>query len=211
MTLLNQSVQVSGQLGKLFGSLRDGQAPTNFTRAFLKDLGYKSSNHHAVIPLLKGLGFLTADGAPTPRYKEFLDETRWRKVLAEAIREAYEDIFVIRSKPTKDDRKAIAGKYKSTYNLSDTAAERAASTFLALLDLADPNALYASSQDGVASPPNGASSNGHAEGQQPLAVSLKTAARELGLHNNIQIHLPATKDLEVYSAIFKSLREHLVV
>ena len=27
-----------------------------------------------------------------------------------------------------------------------------------------------------------------------------------GLHNNIQIHLPATKDAEVYNAIFKSLR-----
>lgn len=30
-----------------------------------------------------------------------------------------------------------------------------------------------------------------------------------GLHYNIQIHLPATKDAEVYNAIFKSLREHL--
>jgi hypothetical protein len=30
-----------------------------------------------------------------------------------------------------------------------------------------------------------------------------------GLHYNIQIHLPATKDTEVYDAIFKSLKEHL--
>jgi hypothetical protein len=30
-----------------------------------------------------------------------------------------------------------------------------------------------------------------------------------GLHYNIQIHLPATKDVEVYNAIFKSLKEHL--
>jgi hypothetical protein len=34
--------------------------------------------------------------------------------------------------------------------------------------------------------------------------------RPSGLHYNIQIHLPATKDVEVYNAIFKSLREHLV-
>jgi hypothetical protein len=31
-----------------------------------------------------------------------------------------------------------------------------------------------------------------------------------GLHYNIEIHLPATKDVEVYNAIFKSLREHLI-
>jgi hypothetical protein len=30
-----------------------------------------------------------------------------------------------------------------------------------------------------------------------------------GLHYNIQIHLPATKDIEVYNSIFKSLKEHL--
>jgi hypothetical protein len=29
-------------------------------------------------------------------------------------------------------------------------------------------------------------------------------------HYNIQIHLPATKDVEVYNAIFKSLKEHLI-
>jgi hypothetical protein len=32
----------------------------------------------------------------------------------------------------------------------------------------------------------------------------------VGLHYNIQIHLPATKDLEVYNAIFKSLKDHLL-
>ena len=31
-----------------------------------------------------------------------------------------------------------------------------------------------------------------------------------GLHYNIQIHLPATKDIEVYNSIFKSLKEHLI-
>jgi hypothetical protein len=30
------------------------------------------------------------------------------------------------------------------------------------------------------------------------------------LNYNIQIHLPPTKDVEVYNAIFKSLREHLL-
>lgn len=32
----------------------------------------------------------------------------------------------------------------------------------------------------------------------------------VGLHYHIQIHLPATKDLEVYNAIFKSLKDHLL-
>jgi hypothetical protein len=35
-------------------------------------------------------------------------------------------------------------------------------------------------------------------------------AHRPALHYNIQIHLPATKDIEVFNAIFKSLREHLL-
>ena len=31
-----------------------------------------------------------------------------------------------------------------------------------------------------------------------------------GLRYNIKVHLPATKDVEVYNAIFKSLKEHLL-
>lgn len=49
MALLNQSVQVYGKLDQLFRSLRDGQAPQKFTREFLRDLGFKSSNWHAAI------------------------------------------------------------------------------------------------------------------------------------------------------------------
>ena len=45
----------------------------------------------------------------------------------------------------------------------------------------------------------------------PNTKNLKNKDYEnLGLHYNIQIHLPATKDLEVYNAIFKSLKDHLI-
>lgn len=33
----------------------------------------------------------------------------------------------------------------------------------------------------------------------------------LGFHYNIQIHLPATTDISVYNAIFKSLKDNLLI
>jgi uncharacterized protein DUF5343 len=212
MALLNQPVQVYGQLPKLFETLRSGTAPPKFTRQYLKDLDFKSSNHLQFIPLLKGLGFLTADGSPTERYKHFLDGTRWRQILAESVREAYGDIFVLKARPANSDLQMITGKFKSTYNLSDLQAERAARTFLALANLADPDILY-----GVGKPEGVPQQMEHADqfpsttppinGTSILATPSKS---EVGLHYNIQIHLPATKDIEVYNAIFKSLRDHLI-
>ena len=39
---------------------------------------------------------------------------------------------------------------------------------------------------------------------------MKRSALSTELHYTIQVHLPATKDLEVYNAIFKSLKENLL-
>lgn len=190
-----------GKLGEFFHRLRDGQAPERFTQELLKDLGYTSKNHRAFIPILKSLGFLTPDGQPTDRYNEYRSHSSSQRVMAEALKDAYSDIFLIKSHPTPADKPAIEGKFKSYHNVSDSVAKVMTSTFFALLNLADLNALNksnpvepesANTEDQQTTPENGV---------QPPALG--------GLHYNIQIHLPATKDVEVYNAIFKSLKEHL--
>jgi hypothetical protein len=181
----------------------------------LKDIDFKSSNHLQFIPLLKGLGFLTANGIPTDRYRQFLDGSRWKKVLAEAVREAYGDIFVLKAKPTNSDLQMITGKFKSTYNQSDTAADRAARTFLALLNLSDPDTLYGTAKSDAAAAPaeeliTSLSAQPVVDKTPDTSTPIVKSRAPLGLNYNIQIHLPATKDIEVYNAIFKSLREHII-
>lgn len=204
MALANQYVQCYGQIPDLFKKISEGQAPKKFTQQHLKDIGLTSVNHRAFIPLLKVLGFLTPEGEPTQRYHSFRDPSQARSVLGDAIKEAYGDVFVIKAQPTKDDREAVEGKFKSTHNTSDRVATLMANTFFSLLDLAD---LKRPSKE-----------------EMPKKDTAPTAKREVvkedreakartfqvpGLHYDIQIHLPATKDIEVYNAIFKSLREHL--
>lgn len=211
MALLNQSIQVPGQLATVFRELQQGQAPEKFSRQFLKDKGFLSSNYHALIPLFKGLGFISTDGSPTQRYRDLLDSTKTKVVIAEAIKEAYSDIFVLKNRPTKADKKIIIGKYKTQYNMSETTADRAATTFLALLELADEEVLYGPQKEKrepqrtSEEAPEAAPHNAPDEHKR-IAPKSKV---EFPLHYNIQIHLPATKDLEVYNAIFKSLKEHI--
>jgi len=54
--------------------IRDGQAPERFTHQLLKDWGFSSKNDRAFVPLLKELGFLTADGKPTSMYHDYRDQ-----------------------------------------------------------------------------------------------------------------------------------------
>ncbi|PKM18389.1 MAG: hypothetical protein CVV11_13810 [Gammaproteobacteria bacterium HGW-Gammaproteobacteria-15] len=205
MALSNAYTEAYGKLGEFFNKLRDGQAPPQFTHQFLIDLGFKSNKQRAYIPLLKALGFLTPDGKPTARYKDYRDHSQSKRIMGEALKEAYADIFLIKENPTSADHATVEGKFKSYHNASDNVALNMRRTFFALLDLADlkgkptPKKASESAEDHALP---------HVEPAPPVTapqVHIKTP----GLHYNIQIHLPATKDIEVYNAIFKSLKEHL--
>lgn len=202
MALTSAYTEAYGKLGDFFNKLRDGQAPPLFTQQFLIDLGFKSNKQRAYIPILKALGFLTPDGKPTARYKDYRDHSQSKAIMGEALKEAYADLFLIKENPTSADSAAIEGKFKSYHNASDNVAINMRRTFMSLLELADiknsPTKKTAI-QDKEESAPT------TLEQSPPHAQLTKTP----GLHYNIQIHLPATKDIEVYNAIFKSLKEHL--
>jgi hypothetical protein len=180
----------------------DGTAPPKFTQAHLKSIGFKSSNDFGVIGLLKDLKFLSEDGTPTQRYHDYRDKSKSKGVMAAALSDAYEDLFHINENPTKQDRSSIQGKFKSTHNVSERVAELQAATFFTLLDMADLNSKSNKAE------PSPASEEKPASNGQPPAVPF--AGQLGGLRYNIEIHLPATKDVEVFNAIFKSLKEHLL-
>lgn len=192
-------------LPAIMAKIQAGTAPDKFNVDHLKGLGFKSSTDRAIIPLLKDLGFLTEDGTPTKRYHDYRDKSRSKAVMAEALRESYQELFHVNEKPSDADRDAVMGKFKSTHNASDRVAEVQSMTFFALLKLADLNA-----------PADRAAPERTEPTPPPIArdaaspIRTRPEDRMPSLRYNIKIHLPPTKDVEVYNAIFKSLREHLL-
>jgi hypothetical protein len=123
--------------------------------------------------------------------------------MAEALREAYSDVFTIKANPTDADRPLIEGKFKSVHNASANVAKLMANTFYSLLELADLShgAIETKKEEKQPEPPVQAKIGADTQPASPPRPTL---------HYNIQIHLPATKDIEVFNAIFKALKEHLL-
>lgn len=191
----------------------EGTAPDKFTTEHLKKIGFPSSNDRALIGVLKDLGFLTESGTPTQRYHDYRNTSKSRHVLGDALKEAYADIFHLNEKPSEGDRQAIVGLFKSTHNVSDQVAGFMANTFLTLLSLADISGASKPQKkepEKKKEPPEEIQpefqnekglQNGGTQFHNPIGPNLRY---------NIEIHLPATKDIEVYNSIFKSLKEHLL-
>lgn len=94
-------------------AIQAAQAPPRFTQKFLEGLGYQNSNDRAIINVLKGIGFLDDSGVPTNRYHRYLDQTQSALVLAEGIRDAYEDLFRINRRANEMSTQDVKNKMKT--------------------------------------------------------------------------------------------------
>lgn len=190
-----------------FNAIQTAKAPEKFTTKFLKDLDFTSSNDRLFIGILKGLGFLDDAGTPTERYFAFLDHSQSGRVLAEAIQDAYDELFALNKNAQKLTVDEVKGKLKSLTQgqKSENVIGWIANTFKTLCDLAD----WSTPTAGKKKPdPEVPSDTPLSIGEVPAPAEPVT--RELELHYNIQIILPESRDQAVYDALFASLRRHLL-
>jgi Family of unknown function (DUF5343) len=201
----------------IFQAIQAAQAPPRFTTRFLEGLGFSNSNDRAIINVLKSLGLLDDSGVPTKRYHEYLDQSQSATVLANAIREAYADLFRVNRAAQTMTQTDVKNKMKtlSEGQFTDRVLTQMAMTFTALVKLADFSASTPAgalstlaeqrSDEGDATPPATIPqpSNGVQSAPAP------TATARFGLMYNINIHLPESRDQAVYDALFKALKEHL--
>ena len=192
-------------LDGILNAIQSAQAPEKFTNAFLESLEFKSSSDRLVIGVLKALGFIDDSGRPKDRYFRFLDQTQSAKVLAEGIRDAYQDLFKINTKANELSKQDVMNKFKtlSQGQLSEAVLDKMALTFTALVKLGD-----------FTSPAATTSQQGSVELDKSESAKTETAAHAAvklgGLVYNIQIVLPESRDPAVYDALFQSLKRHIL-
>ncbi|MCO8031222.1 DUF5343 domain-containing protein [Brevundimonas diminuta] len=207
MALPKSYLTSTKNLAALLEAMKAAQAPDTFNLKFLEGLGFPSSNDRLVVGVLVALGFLSQDRKPTDRYFRFLDQTQSAVVLAEGIREAYKDLFQVNTNAYKLSRSEIINKFKtlSQGQLSEAVLDKMALTFGELVKLADFETKAA--VDSIDSPENIAPDVDVQGGETRLIQASHSLG---GLHYNIQIILPESRDPKVYDALFRSLREHLL-
>ena len=200
------------RLSEILDALKTAKAPDKFTQNFLESLEFKSKGDRLVIGVLKELALIDDTGKPTDRYFRFIDQSKSATVLAEAIEEAYEDLFAVNRKANELSKPEIVGKFKtlSQGKYSDSVLDKMATTFLGLAGLADfeNNSQPQTEVETVDSPNDNESAS--RESNNFTNAPLKSATGLGGLVYNIQIVLPETRDPKVYDALFRSLKEHLL-
>lgn len=166
----------------IFQAIQGAQAPPRFTMKFLEGLGFANSNDRATINVLKGLGFLEDSGIPTKRYHQYLDQSQSATILAEAIREAYADLFRVNRAAQTMTQADVKNKMKtlSEGQFTERVLTQMAMTFVTLVKLAD---FMSTSPAGTAPRPDEvAQENSDTPSGQPTArrcAATRSVARQV--------------------------------
>jgi hypothetical protein len=192
-------------------AIQKAALPDAFNTDFLKDMGFTSSNDRPAIKLFKFLGFLDSSNRPQTPYREFMDSTKAKTVLAVRIRAAYDDLFTADKTANTKTAQNLKGWFKTKTGAGDAVAEKMATTFKALAQYADFSAQATEElpakmppepePEPKQEPPKGTTTKHFAN---PRAVETN-----FGLVYRIEIHLPDTQNLDTYRAIFRAIREEL--
>ena len=191
----------NNKIEPIITKIQQAARPAKFTQEVLKNLGFTSTNDRAFIPLFKKLGFLLEDGTPSTLYDQLKDATSTKTILGVQIKELYSELYAINTEIHKASEAEVKGAISRVTGKDAEGVVRIYNTFKALCKIASFSAErpIAAVADKV-------------EKQPTTVVEFAgTQPRLSEFHYNIQIHLPATNDISVYNAIFKSLKDNLLM
>lgn len=204
--MLPPYMNATGLVTKILEKMIEAQQPERFTVDFLgTKLGYSGGSARPIIPLLKRIGFIGSDGTPTKLYSRFRNPEERGAAMAEAMRVGYKEVFerneYAHELPKEKFRNLIVEM--SGLKADDSMISAVVGTFFNLKSFAKFDAASTSKVAPIALPPPVPQPDPPRENPKPDSVGLN-------LSYTINLNLPETADVEVFNAIFRSLKEHLL-
>lgn len=195
----------TGLIGKIFEKIQQAKVPPRYTLDFQTTvLGFGSGSARPFIPFLKRLDFLQSDGTPTEIYTRFRNSDSSGAAMADAMRNGFSEIFrknEFANSLTDDKLKNLVVEVTGK-EPSDGTVGAIVGSFKACKQLADFDAPPPDDKERV----------------KPLDISKSLVKHDskgdlkpdLRLAYTININLPETTNVEVYNAIFSSIRSNFL-
>jgi hypothetical protein len=200
---------------KILAKIDEAKRPERFTQDYLATmLGFSGGNHQAFLPMLKRMKFLEQDGTPTKLYDQYRNDDTKARALAAGVRNAYSALFDRNEYAHNLTKEKLASLVTEITGLAkdSSVAKLIVTTFWTLKEGAE----FETSLDDEKpkQEPLVLAKESPAPEANPVRDARRTPeltdAVELKVGYTINLNLPETTNPDVFNAIFKSLKEHLL-
>lgn len=203
-------VSAYGNVTKALTAIKSAATPTRVSQDFVKTiLGITGGSGDQMTSFLKKINFADSTGVPSDIYKRFRsNDSESKQACAEAIKTGYKPLFDKNEFCYKLKDEELKGLIVEVTGQAaeSTSVSNALNCFKNLRALADFNATSNDIKTYVdvdTFDQTEKNNSGSSHGQQKVDVGLR-------LSYTINLNLPATSDVSVFNAIFKSLKENLL-
>jgi uncharacterized protein DUF5343 len=177
--------------------------PSKVTIQFIESLGFKSKNDRNILSVLKGIGFVNTSGIPTDAWQGYRNKEKAKRVMGEALRSTYADLFRTFPDAHRKDNEALRNYFSTHTRVGEGALSCIVRTFKTLCEMADFEATR---------PEEAPGEELRVEKQLEAAARApirRSAQAGVTVNINLQLQLPATDDASIYEKLFAAMRKHL--
>lgn len=195
-----------GNIDRALNQIKQAALPDRVSQDFVKTiLKIPGGSGTQITTFLKKIGFTGQDGAPSELYRKFRNPAQSGAAVATAIRTAYAPLYIRNEFMHEMPDDALLGL------VTEVTGQAHDSNPVKLIYTCIKNlkgfANFASVVEPIVEKSALELSSKLNENQKPEQIAQSFG---LNLGYTINLNLPATSDPEVFNAIFKSLKEHLL-
>jgi hypothetical protein len=203
-------VTAPGNIDKALTGIKTAATPISVSQDFVKTiLKIQGGSGNQMTAYLRKIGFTGPDGTPTDIYKRFRNLATEGQAAAEALKIGYRPLYVRNEYMHRLDDKQLRGLViEETGEAQDSnVVSMVMSCIKAIKKYAQwtPAPAAEEKPDRSLVPSTQAKEVGPPPGDDKLSRVLR-----MNLGYTINLNLPATTDVAVFNAIFKSLRENML-
>lgn len=191
---------VPGKIASLLSKIRTAGIPQKMSYAYLKTLGFTSSNDQGLVSVLRYIGFTDASNIPTQLWSEYRGANH-RRVLASAIKRGYAELFAVYPDANSRSNEELGNVFRTSSSAGAQVISKTVTTFKALVDEADFSGTEETVETSLQAGPL------HTPPAEKPGPPTQRSKPEV--HIDVQIHISPESSNEQIEKIFESMAKHL--
>jgi hypothetical protein len=200
-------VTATGNVEKALLGIKAAATPESVTQDFVKTiLKIPGGSGNQMAAFLKKVGFAKVDGSPSEIYTRFRNNSSMGEAAADALKNGYAPLS------TRNEYWYALDDAKLRGLIIEETGEESNSAIVGYILGSIKGLKKFATFDKKSNEPSKAEANEPPQPALPAAISSNHHVQSVGLRlgYTINLNLPATADVAVFNAIFKSLKEHLL-
>jgi hypothetical protein len=204
-------VTAPGNIDRALRAIQSAATPTTVSQDFVKTiLNIPGGSGNQITSFLKKIGFVNIDGSPSDMYKRFRNPSTAGKAAAEALQIGYAPLYTRNEYMHQLSDDKLRGLIIEETGQGDDSS--VVSLILTSIKAIKKFADWSAKNTGESSKETAALAVAPGNNHTDKPHSSREVTRRVGLNLSytINLNLPASPDIAVFNAIFKSLKENLL-